>query len=82
MSLKQNEKAETAFDKYIESDPKNPNVYDSKGDYYMIIKEFKKAYESYMKAHAIDTAWSLDKARNAQQLYESTEGKKLEIIPM
>jgi tetratricopeptide (TPR) repeat protein len=82
LSLKQNDKAEAAFDKYIESDPRNPNVYDSKGDFYMNIKDYRKAYESYMKAHAIDTAWSMDKARNAKQLYESTEGEKLEIIPM
>jgi Tfp pilus assembly protein PilF len=33
MNLKQNDKAEAAFDKYIELDPKNPNVYDSKGDF-------------------------------------------------
>jgi len=30
MSLKQNDKAEAAFDKYIELAPKNPNVYDSR----------------------------------------------------
>lgn len=82
MSLKQNDKAEAAFDKYIELDPKNPNVYDSKGDFYINIRDYKKAYESYMKAYSMDTAWSYEKARKAKQLYESKEGKKLEIIPL
>lgn len=82
MSLKQNDKAEDAFNKYIESDPGNPNVYDSKGDYYMNAKEYRKAYESYMKAFSIDNTWSMEKARRAKQLYENSEGKKFEIIPM
>ena len=82
MGLKQNDKAETAFNMYIESDPGNPNVYDSKGDYYMNIKDYRKAYESYMKAFSVDTSWSIEKARRAKQLYEKTEGEKIEIIPM
>jgi tetratricopeptide (TPR) repeat protein len=82
MSLKQNDKAEVAFDKYIELDPKNPNVYDSKGDYYLNTGDFKKAYESYMKAYSMDTAFSYEKARKAKQLYEIKEGKKLDIITM
>jgi tetratricopeptide (TPR) repeat protein len=82
LQLKQNDKAETAFDKYIELDPKNPNVYDSKGDFYISIKEYKKAYESYMKAYMIDNSFSYDKAQKAKQLYEMSEGKRLEIITM
>ena len=82
LGLKQNEKAEESFDKYIELDPGNPNVYDSKGDYYMYIKDYRGAYEAYMKAHMMDNSWSTEKARNARQLYESTEGKKLEIITL
>lgn len=82
LSLKQNDKAEAAFNRYIESDPGNPNVYDSKGDYYMNIRDYRKAYESYMKAFSIDTAWSMEKARRAKQLFEKTEGRKIEIIPM
>jgi Tfp pilus assembly protein PilF len=80
LTLKQSDKAEEAFDKYIELDPKNPNVYDSKGDYYMFIKKYDRAYESYMKANSIDPSISRDKAEMAKQLYEQTEGKKLEII--
>jgi Tfp pilus assembly protein PilF len=82
ITLNQNDKAEEAFNKYIELDPKNPNVYDSKGDFYMYTKKFDKAYESYMIAFSMDPSYSRDKADVAKQLYERTEGKKLEIITM
>jgi tetratricopeptide (TPR) repeat protein len=82
LRLKQSDKAEEAFDKYIELDPGNPNVYDSKGDYYMYIRKYDKAYESYMQAYSIDPSFSHDKAQIARQLYEKTEGRKLEVIPM
>jgi tetratricopeptide (TPR) repeat protein len=82
LTLKQSDQAEEAFDKYIKLEPKNPNVYDSKGDYFMYIKKYDKAYESYMKAYHMDTSFSHDKAEMAKQLYEQTEGKKLEIIYM
>lgn len=82
LTLKQMDKAEAAFDKYIELDPGNPNVYDSKGDYYMYVKNFYDAYISYMKANSMDSSFSHDKAEVAKQLYEQTEGKKLEIIQM
>lgn len=82
LTLKQNDKAEAAFDRYIELDPKNPNVYDSKGDFYMFMKKYDKAYESYMTANSMDPSFSHDKAEMAKQLYEQTEGKKLEIITM
>ena len=79
LTLKESDKAEAAFDKYIELEPKNPNVYDSKGDYYMYIKKYDKAYESYMTAYSMDSSFSHEKAELAKQLYEQTEGKKLEI---
>ena len=82
LNLNQSDKAEEAFNKYIELEPKNPNVYDSKGDFYMFIKKFDKAYESYMTAYSIDPSFSHDKAEMAKQLYEQTEGKKLQIISM
>jgi Tfp pilus assembly protein PilF len=82
LTLNQNDKAEDAFDKYIELDPKNPNVYDSKGDYFMYTKDYEKAYQSYMKAYTMDPSFSHDKAETAKQLYERTEGKKLEIISL
>jgi Tfp pilus assembly protein PilF len=82
LTLKENDKAQWAFDKYIELEPENPNVYDSKGDYYMYIRKYDKAYESYMKAYSMDPSFSHEKAEIARQLYESTEGKSLEIISM
>lgn len=82
LTLKQNDKAEEAFNKYIDLDPKNPNVYDSKGDFFMYTRKFDKAYESYMIANSMDPSFSHDKAELAKQLYEKTEGKKLEIITM
>ncbi len=82
LTLNQFDKAEEAFNKYIDLDPKNPNVYDSKGDYYMYKKDYESAYESYMKAYTMDPSFSHDKAETAKQLYEKTEGKKLEIIPL
>jgi len=68
MTLNQNDKAEAAFNKYIELAPDNPNVYDSKGDYYMNIKDYEKAYDTYMKAYALDTLWGLKKAQKVKQL--------------
>jgi Tfp pilus assembly protein PilF len=82
LTLKQSDKALEAFDKYIELEPENPNVYDSKGDYFIYIRKFDKAYESYMKAYSMNPSFSKDKAEMARQLYEQTEGKKLEIISM
>jgi Tfp pilus assembly protein PilF len=82
LTLKQSDKAEEAFNKYIQLEPKNPNVYDSKGDYYMYIRKYDEAYELYMKAYSMDPSFSHDKAETARQLYERTEGKKLEIITM
>jgi tetratricopeptide (TPR) repeat protein len=82
LTLKQNDKAEVAFDKYIELDPGNPNVYDSKGDYYMYTKKYEMAYNSYMKAYRMNPSFSRDKAELARMLYEQTEGRKLEIITM
>jgi tetratricopeptide (TPR) repeat protein len=68
MTLNQNDKAEVAFNKYIELAPDNPNAYDSKGDYYMNIKDYKKAYDTYMKAYALDPLWGLKKAQKVKQL--------------
>ena len=82
LNLNQSDKAEEAFNKYIELEPKNPNVYDSKGDFYMFTKKYDKAYESYMIAYSMDPSFSHDKAEMAKQLYEQTEGKKLQIISM
>lgn len=80
LTLKQPDKAKEAFDKYIELDPNNPNAYDSKGDYYMYVKEYDRAYQSYMKANSMDSSFSGDKAEAAKRLYEESTGKELNII--
>jgi hypothetical protein len=46
----------------------------------MFIRKYDKAYESYMTANSMDPSFSHDKAELAKQLYEQTEGKKLQII--
>ncbi len=75
MNLDRNDEAAAAFDKYIELIPNHPNPYDSKGDYYMKIKDYGKAYESYMRAHEIDTLWSFDKAMKAKVISDSLENQ-------
>jgi len=71
--LENNEEAEIAFDKYIKLAPNHPNPYDSKGDYFMNIKDYANAYEMYMKAHEIDSLWSFKKAMNAKAMVDSLE---------
>ncbi len=41
-----------------------------------------EAYDSYMKAYSMNPSFSHDKAEMARQLYEQTEGKKLNIISL
>jgi tetratricopeptide (TPR) repeat protein len=75
MKIGKNDEASAAFDKYIELAPNNPNVYDSKGDYFMNIKEYNKAYDSFMKANSLDSAWGYQKAQKAKQLADSLQLK-------
>jgi tetratricopeptide (TPR) repeat protein len=75
MGLGQKAEAEAAFNKYIELAPNNPNAYDSKGDYYMNVKDYRKAYESYMKAHSIDSTVDYKKAMNAKAIADSLSKK-------
>ena len=39
----------------------------------MNIEDYGNAYESYMKAHEIDTLWSYNKAMKAKALYDSLQ---------
>lgn len=71
LSLNETENAAAAFDKYIEMEPDNPNTYDSKGDYYMAVKDYTRAYESFMKANEIDSSWGMGKALKAKALSDS-----------
>jgi len=71
MNLGRNEDALASFDKYIELEPYLPNPYDSKGDYYMFVKDYRNAYENFMKANAIDSTWSMSKAMNAKTIADT-----------
>ena len=82
LTLKQNEKAKVALDKYIELEPKNRDVCDSKWNYYMLMKKYHYANESYMKANTMDHSYSRDKADMDWNLYEQAEGNKLPLISM
>ena len=46
LALEQFEKAEEAFNKYIDLVPEIANPYDSKGDYYMATEQYEKAYKA------------------------------------
>lgn len=74
MKLGRLNEAEEAFDKYIELKPDEPNPYDSKGDYYMEVGDYQKAYDNYMMAMDIDSTWeiSLEKANNAKEILAGT----------
>ena len=72
MELEQYDEAEKAFDQYIKAAPDLANPYDSKGDFYMTTKQFEKAFDSYMKAFEIDSAFTVSekKAKKAKQMLE------------
>ena len=57
------ELSEAAFDLNIKNYPKSFNVYDSKGDYYLAVKDSIKALESFEKALEISpNTFSQEKA--------------------
>lgn len=74
------DEAGQAFNKYMELAPNQPNPYDSKGDYYMAIKDYATAYESYMKAHSIDTTWSMKKAEQAKMMVDSLNTGTTQLV--
>lgn len=82
MNLNQNDKAEAAFNTYIELAPDNPNVYDSKGDFYMNIKEYGKAYDAYMKANELNPQWGLQKAQKAKYISEVREPAEVAVAAL
>lgn len=67
------ENAKSCFDHYIELFPDDQNPYDCKGDYFMQIKKYDKAYESYLKAYYFDTTFQMfyERALKAKLLYDS-----------
>lgn len=72
LQKKEFDKAETAFDKYIEMAPAKANPYDSKGDYFMAVKEYKSAATSYKKAYDTDDSFdfSKNKMKDAKWMYK------------
>ncbi|MCX6334238.1 MAG: hypothetical protein NT092_08045 [Bacteroidia bacterium] len=71
MSLSQFDSAAVVLDKYIVLAPGIPNPYDSKGDYFIRIKDYENAYSSFMKAHELDSLWGYKKAMYARKLADS-----------
>ncbi len=71
MRLEDFEAAEKAFDKYIELLPNHPNPYDSKGDFFMQVKDYSSAYNSYMTANRLNESWGYEKAMKAKKLMEA-----------
>ena len=71
MTLGKADEAEAAFEKYMELEPGLPNPYDSKGDYFMFIKDYKNAYLNYLKANEIDSTWSYNRAMMAKAMADS-----------
>ena len=71
------EEAAIAFDKYIELEPNHPNPYDSKGEYFTNVKDYRSAYENYMKAYKLDSAskWRLKRAMDAKAIADSLDNK-------
>jgi Tfp pilus assembly protein PilF len=67
MALNKMDKAKEAFENYIKAEPKNPNSYDSMGDYFDKKEDYKNAYTNFMKAYEMDSVRfkiSHDKAMN------------------
>lgn len=65
MELNKIDEAWNSFEKYIAAAPKNPNAYDSMGDYYVKVQDYKKAHLYFTKAYRMDTVnfkFSLEKA--------------------
>ncbi|MDX2431130.1 MAG: tetratricopeptide repeat protein [Bacteroides sp.] len=74
MDLDEYDQAEEAFDTYISKSPNTANPYDSKGDFYMVTKQYELAFKSYSKAYDIDHSFSVSekKALKALQLFNDS----------
>lgn len=75
VEMEKYDEAEEALDTYISLSPNTANPYDSKGDFYMVTKQYEQAYKSYMKAYEIDPSFlvSEKKALKAIGLYNSSK---------
>ena len=74
LDLEEYDRAEEAFNTYLQLSPDIANPYDSKGDYYMYTGQYEKAFESYMQAFEIDSGFriSAKKAKKARHLLEQS----------
>lgn len=59
MRLNKFDSAEIAFDKYLKYNKYKPNAYDSKGNYFKNIKNYQKAYDTWMKGYSLDTTFKM-----------------------
>jgi len=66
MEKKEMDNAKTALEKYISLAPKEPNAYDSMGEYYAINKDYGKAAEFYDKAAAMGLEYAKERADKAR----------------
>ncbi|MBI9061083.1 MAG: hypothetical protein JEZ14_03805 [Marinilabiliaceae bacterium] len=75
LKREQFEKAEYAFNRYVWLVPEMGNPYDSKGDYYMAIKDYDNAIDNYRRAYELNSgnSHSLEKME-AAKMYNDSSG--------
>lgn len=60
--------AKSSFKKYIKKFPEEPNTYDSMGEYYMNMKDYKNSAKYYQKAADMGLETSQERADEAKKL--------------
>lgn len=75
MDLGEYDKADAAFEKYLDLAPDIANPHDSRGDYYMATGQYGLAFESYMNAYRIDSSFTMSakKAGKARELQQKAD---------
>jgi len=68
--------AENAFDQYLKMAPKQANPYDSKGDYYMAIKNYPEAAYMYKKAYDMNETFTASLKKHKEAIWMA---KRVEI---
>ncbi|HLO82252.1 MAG TPA: tetratricopeptide repeat protein [Chitinophagaceae bacterium] len=67
------DKAKEAFDNYVRLAPKEPNAYDSMGEYYKMMGEYEKSAASYDRAFALGMKESRERADEVRNLAKGAE---------
>ncbi len=75
LANKEFDKAEKAFNKYIEMASDKANPYDSKGDYFMAIKNYEEAGEEYKKAHEMNADFKISMKKREEALWMAKREK-------